>query len=154
MDFVVHYRQSNFIPSYLLCKVVAFVPWCNSLKFSLQGNRKLTFLDSPSCLTEFIDPEQIKLPAGTLALEEDLKVFHNALKLSHKDTKVTIKVCCNQASFLFMIPKNSGNLLQPRMPLKNQESLIIVGFLLVILIPILITLTKIVLSFLFFIMEY
>ena len=33
-----------------------------------------------------------KLPGATLSLEEDLKVFNNALKLSHKDTKVAIKV--------------------------------------------------------------
>ena len=27
-----------------------------------------------------------------MSLEEDLKVFHGALKLSHKDTKVSIKL--------------------------------------------------------------
>ncbi len=32
------------------------------------------------------------MPGATLSLDEDLKVFNNALKLSHKDTKVTIKV--------------------------------------------------------------
>lgn len=50
------------------------------------------FLDHPSKLNEFIDLEQQKLPGATLSLDEDLKVFHNALKLSHKDTKVSIKV--------------------------------------------------------------
>lgn len=39
-----------------------------------------------------MESEQQKLPGATLALEEDLKVFNNALKLSHKDTKVAIKV--------------------------------------------------------------
>lgn len=57
-----------------------------------QGNRKLIFLDSPSKLNDAIDPEQQKLPGATLSLDEDLKVFSNALKLSHKDTKVAIKV--------------------------------------------------------------
>ena len=50
------------------------------------------FLDTPGRLNDFIEPEQQKLPATTLALEDDLKVFNNALKLSHKDTKVAIKV--------------------------------------------------------------
>ena len=36
--------------------------------------------------------DQQKLPGATLSLDEDLKVFNNALKLSHKDTKVNIKV--------------------------------------------------------------
>ncbi|XP_037923398.1 neurofibromin isoform X2 [Hermetia illucens] len=58
----------------------------------LKGNRKLVFLDSPSKLNDAIDPEQQKLPGATLSLDEDLKVFNNALKLSHKDTKVAIKV--------------------------------------------------------------
>ncbi|XP_053968460.1 neurofibromin isoform X3 [Anastrepha ludens] len=58
----------------------------------LKGNRKLLFLDSPNKLNEFIDTEQQKLPGATLSLDEDLKVFSNALKLSHKDTKVAIKV--------------------------------------------------------------
>lgn len=56
------------------------------------GNRKLFFLDGPQRLNEFIDVEQQKLPGATLSLDEDLKVFNNALKLSHKDTKVAIKV--------------------------------------------------------------
>ncbi|RXN07548.1 neurofibromin isoform X2 [Labeo rohita] len=58
----------------------------------LKGSKKLLFIDSPARLAEHIEPEQQKLPAATLALEEDLKVFHNALKLAHKDTKVSIKV--------------------------------------------------------------
>lgn len=57
-----------------------------------QNNRKLIFIDHPAKLNEYIDPDQQKLPGATLSLEEDLKVFNNALKLSHKDTKVAIKV--------------------------------------------------------------
>jgi len=58
----------------------------------LQNNRKLIFVDHPAKLNEYIDIDQQKLPGATLSLEEDLKVFSNALKLSHKDTKVAIKV--------------------------------------------------------------
>lgn len=43
-------------------------------------------------LSEIIEHDQQKLPGATLSLDEDLKVFNNALKLSHKDTKVAIKV--------------------------------------------------------------
>jgi len=57
-----------------------------------QGNRKIVFLDSTNRLSDYIDSDQQKLPGATLSLDEDLKVFNNALKLSHKDTKVTIKV--------------------------------------------------------------
>ena len=58
----------------------------------VKNNRKMIFLDSPAKLNDFIEIEQQKLPGATLSLDEDLKVFSNALKLSHKDTKVTIKV--------------------------------------------------------------
>lgn len=58
----------------------------------LKGSKKLLFIDSPTRLAEYVESDQQKLPASTLALEEDLKVFHNALKLAHKDTKVSIKV--------------------------------------------------------------
>uniref|UniRef100_A0A3Q3R8S4 Neurofibromin 1b n=1 Tax=Monopterus albus TaxID=43700 RepID=A0A3Q3R8S4_MONAL len=58
----------------------------------LKGSKRLQFIDSPAKLGEHIEPDQQKLPAATLSLEEDLKVFHNALKLAHKDTKVSIKV--------------------------------------------------------------
>ncbi|PAA61927.1 hypothetical protein BOX15_Mlig026750g1, partial [Macrostomum lignano] len=58
----------------------------------LKNSRKLVFVESPNRLAEYIAPDQQKLPGVTLALEEDLKVFNNALKLSHKDTKVCIKV--------------------------------------------------------------
>ncbi|XP_034936145.1 neurofibromin isoform X2 [Chelonus insularis] len=58
----------------------------------LKGNRKVVFIDSPTRLNDLIEPEQQKLPGTTLTLDEDLKVFTNAVKLSHKDTKVSIKV--------------------------------------------------------------
>ncbi|RWS09353.1 neurofibromin-like protein, partial [Dinothrombium tinctorium] len=58
----------------------------------LKGNRKLVFIDTPQRLNDFIDVDQQRLPGATLSLDEDLKVFNNALKLSHKDTKVAIKV--------------------------------------------------------------
>lgn len=78
----------------------------------LKGSKKLQFIESPARLAEFVEPEQQKLPAATLALEEDLKVFHNALKLAHKDTKVSIKVCrirCSQVllTFVLFYPNNS-----------------------------------------------
>ncbi|CAB4066056.1 Neurofibromin [Lepeophtheirus salmonis] len=59
---------------------------------SLKNNRKLIFIDSPMRLNEYIASDQQKLPGATLSLDEDLKVFNNALKLSNKDTKVNIKV--------------------------------------------------------------
>ena len=52
----------------------------------------MNFIDHPARLNDFIDPDQQKLPGTTVSLEEDLRVFNNALKLSHKDTKVAIKV--------------------------------------------------------------
>lgn len=58
----------------------------------VKGNRKIVFVDGPNRLNDLIDPEQQKLPGATLSLDEDLKVFTGALKLSHKDTKVSIKV--------------------------------------------------------------
>ncbi|XP_034188157.1 neurofibromin 1 isoform X2 [Osmia lignaria lignaria] len=58
----------------------------------LKGNRKVVFIDSPGRLNDMIDVDQQKLPGATLSLDEDLKVFNSALKLSHKDTKVSIKV--------------------------------------------------------------
>ncbi|CAB3359077.1 Hypothetical predicted protein [Cloeon dipterum] len=58
----------------------------------LKGNRKLIFIEAPGRLNDYIEPEQQKLPGATLSLDEDLKVFNNALKLSHKDTKVAVKV--------------------------------------------------------------
>lgn len=73
----------------------------------LKGSKRLVFIDSPGKLAEHIEHDQQKLPAATLALEEDLKVFHNALKLAHKDTKVSIKVSAFSAvpSDLFYLYK-------------------------------------------------
>lgn len=58
----------------------------------LRGNRKIVYLDNLAKLTDYIDPDQQKLPGHTLSLEEDLKVWTGALRLSHKDTKVVVKV--------------------------------------------------------------
>ncbi|XP_066962551.1 neurofibromin isoform X3 [Macrobrachium rosenbergii] len=58
----------------------------------LKGHKKLIFLDAPARLNDYVEPDQQKLPGATTSLDEDLKVFNNALKLSHKDTKVAIKV--------------------------------------------------------------
>ncbi|XP_073994395.1 neurofibromin 1 isoform X2 [Rhodnius prolixus] len=59
---------------------------------SIKGIRKLIFIETPNKINDYIDPDQQKLPGATLSLDEDLKVFNNALKLSNKDTKVAIKV--------------------------------------------------------------
>lgn len=58
----------------------------------LKNNRKIVFVEPPARLNDFIAVDQQKLPGATLSLDEDLKVFLSALKLSHKDTKVNIKV--------------------------------------------------------------
>ncbi|XP_071038330.1 neurofibromin isoform X2 [Parasteatoda tepidariorum] len=58
----------------------------------LKSCRKLIFLDTPQRLNDYIETDHQRLPGATLSLDEDLKVFNNALKLSHKDTKVAIKV--------------------------------------------------------------
>ncbi|XP_050358342.1 neurofibromin-like isoform X3 [Nymphalis io] len=63
-----------------------------SILAPLRGNRKLIFIDNISRLSDYVDPEQQMLPGTTLALGGHLTVFKNVLKLSHKDTKVTIKV--------------------------------------------------------------
>lgn len=62
--------------------------------FFCQGNRKLVFIEAPARLNDFIEPDQQRLPGATLSLDEDLKVFNSAHKLSPKDTKVYIKVRC------------------------------------------------------------
>ena len=54
----------------------------------IKASKWFIFIDCPGKLAEHIEREQQKLPAAALALEEDVKVFHNALKLAHKDTKV------------------------------------------------------------------
>ncbi|XP_050410069.1 neurofibromin isoform X2 [Patella vulgata] len=83
--------------------VAAYIYNCNSwvreytkyhdrILSPLRNNRKLIFIDHPAKLQEYVDIDHQKLPGPTVALEEDLRVFNNALKLSHKDTKVAIKV--------------------------------------------------------------
>ncbi len=62
------------------------------LRGVLQNCRKMVFLDTMQRLNDYIDIDQQRLPAATLALEEDLKYFSNALKLWHKDIKCTVKV--------------------------------------------------------------
>jgi len=58
----------------------------------LKGSKKLLFLDNLQRLNDFIDIDQQHLPTATLALNEDQKVFPNALRLSNKDTKVNYKI--------------------------------------------------------------
>jgi neurofibromin 1 len=58
----------------------------------LKSNRKIIFVESPARFCDYIALDQQKLPGATVSLDEDLKVFNQALKLSHKDTKVNIKV--------------------------------------------------------------
>jgi neurofibromin 1 len=67
---------------------------CFAFFFFFKGNRKLIFIEAPARLNDFIDADQQKLPGATLSLDEDLKVFNNAYKLSRRDTKVSIKVRC------------------------------------------------------------
>ncbi|XP_065324888.1 neurofibromin-like [Gordionus sp. m RMFG-2023] len=58
----------------------------------LKNNQKLLFIESLSRLGHYIDPCQQKLPSTTLSLDDDLKIYGNALKLAHKGTRVTIKI--------------------------------------------------------------
>ncbi|XP_077995279.1 neurofibromin-like isoform X2 [Glandiceps talaboti] len=58
----------------------------------LKGNRKLFFIDQPNKLNDYIDADFQALPGATLSIDEDVKVFNSALKLSHRDTKVAIKL--------------------------------------------------------------
>ena len=77
-----------------MCVFVINSVWC----VVWQNNRKLVFIDHPAKLCDYIDLDQQKLPGTTVALEEDLRVFNNALKLSHKDTKVANKVSCRHST--------------------------------------------------------
>ena len=61
----------------------------------LKGSKKLLFLDNLQRLNDFIDLDQQHLPVATLALNEDQKVFPNALRLSNKDTKVSGGSTCS-----------------------------------------------------------
>lgn len=58
----------------------------------LRGNRRMVFLDNLCRLSDYIDLENQRLPGATLSLEEDLKVYPGVLRLSHKDTKVLMKI--------------------------------------------------------------
>jgi len=58
----------------------------------LKNYCKIVFVESPARFCDHIPLDQQKLPGATVSLDEDLKVFNQALKLSHKDTKVNIKV--------------------------------------------------------------
>lgn len=58
----------------------------------LKNSKWHIFIDCPGNLAKHIRDEEQKLPDATLALEKDLKVFHNDFNLSHKDTKIFIKV--------------------------------------------------------------
>nr|XP_037875143.1 neurofibromin isoform X8 [Bombyx mori] len=78
------YNCNNWVREYTKFHETILVP--------LRNHRKLVFIDNLAKLCDYIDMEQQRLPGATLALEEDLKVFNNALKLSHKDTRVAIKV--------------------------------------------------------------
>ncbi len=72
---------------------VRFNELCCSIPLILQFSTvQVVFVESPVRFCEYIAPEQQKLPGATVSLDEDLKVFNSALKLSHKDTKVNIKV--------------------------------------------------------------
>ncbi|KAL3856417.1 hypothetical protein ACJMK2_011181 [Sinanodonta woodiana] len=85
----------NIVASYIYnCNswVREYTKFHDRILTPIKGNRKLIFIDHPARLTEYIDVDHQKLPGSTVALEEDLKISNNALKLSHKDTKVTIKV--------------------------------------------------------------
>lgn len=58
----------------------------------LRCNRRMVFLDNVCRLGEYIAVENQRLPGATLSLEEDLKVYPGVLRLSHKDTKVLMKI--------------------------------------------------------------
>lgn len=96
------------------CCIDNIPEWCDLFcLFKLQNSRKLKFIEHPSHLHEYIDTDNCgKMPGTTLALEEDLKVYKDALKLSHKDTKVALKVTAyfaNLFSWIFKILFNNKN---------------------------------------------
>ncbi|VDP30863.1 unnamed protein product, partial [Soboliphyme baturini] len=57
-----------------------------------QSSSKLVFLESLQQLSEYIEPDQQRLPASTIALEEDLKIFPHAFRICHKEIQCTVKV--------------------------------------------------------------
>ncbi|XP_065225861.1 neurofibromin-like isoform X1 [Planococcus citri] len=102
--------RTSYLKNWMCCRginrknlVFAYVYNCNgwvreyskfheSILAPIKYYRNIVFMESITKINEYIAPDQQKLPGATLALEEDLKVFNGALKLSHKDTKVAIKV--------------------------------------------------------------
>lgn len=76
------------------------------------------FFESINKISEYIAPDQQKLPGATLALEEDLKVFNGALKVSPKDIKVAIKVAflteINRIDLCYQI-KESAEISDPKL---------------------------------------
>lgn len=60
-----------------------------------KGSKWLIFIDCLGKLAENTKNEQQKHSAPALSLEEELKVFYNALKLTHKDIKIFIKIDYN-----------------------------------------------------------
>ncbi|CAF0862260.1 unnamed protein product [Didymodactylos carnosus] len=87
--------KTDYLSKWFVCMPECFyhhLQQCYIYNCNSWGSRKLVFIDHITKLNEFIELDQQKLPGHTLSLEEDLKVFNNALKLSHKDTKVAIKV--------------------------------------------------------------
>ncbi|XP_024879797.1 neurofibromin isoform X3 [Temnothorax curvispinosus] len=69
-----------------------FTKYYDSIVAPLKGNRKIVFIDGQGKLSDVIDVEQLKLPGATLSLDEDLKVFTGALKLAHKELRVSVKI--------------------------------------------------------------
>ncbi|XP_071652252.1 neurofibromin isoform X2 [Temnothorax longispinosus] len=69
-----------------------FTKYYDSIVAPLKGCRKLVFIDGQGKLSDVIDVEQLKLPGATLSLDEDLKVFTGALKLAHKELRVSVKI--------------------------------------------------------------
>ncbi|XP_025987354.2 neurofibromin isoform X2 [Solenopsis invicta] len=78
------YNCNNWIREY--------TKYHDSILAPLKGNRKMVFIDNQGKLNDVIDVEQQKLPGATLSLDEDLKVFTNVLKLSHKENRVSVKI--------------------------------------------------------------
>lgn len=92
-----------FVALLIAMSLAVYIYNCNSwdreytknykwLLTDLKDSKWHIFIDCPGNLAKHIQDEEQKLAAATLALEKDLKVFHNAFNLSHKDTKTFIKV--------------------------------------------------------------
>lgn len=79
------YNCNSYTREFIKINDRTFTPLKNN------NNIKVVFADL-KMLKEAIAPDQLKLPGQTMSLEEDLKIFTNALRLSHKDTKISIKI--------------------------------------------------------------